>query len=93
MIDVYVFEIDEENTEKFWKHGIRAAQVLDVLDGPKVVHRNRKGRRGSHLVIGRDLSGNCLAMPIEATIDPFVWRPITAWYCKPSERARLPRER
>jgi hypothetical protein len=93
MIDVFAFVIDDENAEKFWAHGITERQVLDLLDGSIAIYRNRQGRRASHLIIGRDRSGMCLAVPIEPTHDPVVWRPITAWPCKDSERSRLPRER
>jgi hypothetical protein len=93
MIDVFSLVIDDDNSEKFWVHGITAEQVLDVLDGSVAIFRNRKGRRASHIIIGRDRGGMCLAIPIEPTQDPVVWRPITAWSCKESARSRLPRER
>jgi hypothetical protein len=93
MIGVFDFVIDEDNTEKFWFHGIAAEQVLNVLDGSIAILRNRRDRRADYLVIGRDSSGMCLAIPIEATHDPVIWRPVTAWPCKNSERLRLPRER
>jgi hypothetical protein len=87
------FLIDEENEEKFWSHGLTVDRVLDILDRRYTVVPNRKGRRGVYLLIGRDRSGECLAVPVEATHDPVVWRPVTAWRCKDVERARLPRER
>lgn len=93
MIDVFFFVIDDDNSEKFWVHGISEAQVLETLERSMTVVRNRKGRRANHLVIGRDRSGICLTIPIEATDDPVIWRPVTAWHCKSSERVRLPRER
>jgi hypothetical protein len=40
-------------------------------------------------VIGHDNGGACIAVPVEPTHDPSVWRPITAWPCKQSERAKL----
>jgi hypothetical protein len=61
-----------------------------VLDHSFRVQKNRKERRAAYLVIGRDNQNQCLAIPIEPTYDPKIWRPVTAWYCKPSEWARLP---
>ena len=84
------FAIDEENEDKFWSHGVTAAQVLQVLDAPHRIKRNRKARRGSHLVIGRDSQGRCIAIPVDPTSEREVWRPFTAWFCKPHELVWLP---
>jgi hypothetical protein len=73
------FHIDEENTEEFWAHGLTADDVLQVLEGPHRIKRNRNARRASHLVVGRNLQGRCIAIPIEPTLDPTIWRPVTAW--------------
>jgi hypothetical protein len=88
-ITVAAFVIDDFNESKFWEHGIVPEQVLAVRDNDHVVVRNRKGRVAEHVVIGRDDSGRCIAAPIVPTHDPYVWRPVTAWYCKPSEAAKL----
>ena len=87
------FLIDDENIEKFWGHGVSVAQVLQVLDNSFVVVPNRKNRRALYLIIGRDVSGQCITIPVESTYDPVLWRPVTAWLCKASEAARLPRLR
>jgi uncharacterized DUF497 family protein len=88
-ITINAFLYDDDNEEKFAAHGVTAVQVDQVLDGDITIHSNRKERRGLYLVIGRDYGGRCLAVPIEPTHDPVVWRPITAWPCKPNEEARL----
>lgn len=85
------FMIDEDNEAKFWQHGLAADDILQVIDGPHIIERNRKERRASHLVIGRDRAGVCIAVPVESTHDRRVWRPVTAWRCKESEQARLSR--
>ena len=85
------FLIDDENEEKFAAHGLVAHQVIQVLDNDHLIVRNRKNRRASHLVLGRDHGGGCIAVPVEPTHNPSVWRPVTAWPCKPSERAQLER--
>lgn len=82
--------IDEENEDKFWVHGVTVASVLQVLDSPYRVQKNRKERRAAYLIIGRDRQGRCLAIPIEPTYDAKLWRPVTAWSCKASEWSRLP---
>ena len=87
------FLIDDDNSEKFWSHSLTEEQVRQVLDNSFTVVPNRKNRRASHLVIGRDWNGQCITIPVESTYDPIVWRPVTAWRCKASEAARLPPQR
>lgn len=70
--------LDEENIEKFWEHGITPEQVLAILGSPFKVKRNRKRRRASLLLIGLDEHGQCIAVPLERTRSPGVWRPVTA---------------
>ena len=88
-IDIEAFAIDDDNEEKFASHGLTATRIVQVLDGPMVVVPNRKARRATYLLIGRDHGGGCIAIPIEPTFDPTVWRPVTAWPCKRHEQARL----
>ncbi len=87
---VEAFLIDDANEDKFWDHGLTVAHVAQVLDGPHRIKRNRRDRRASHLLIGRDHQGRCIAIPIEPTHERGVWRPITAWLCKKHEVAWLP---
>jgi uncharacterized DUF497 family protein len=88
-ISVTDFEYSERADSKMWEHGIEFGQLYEVLDHRHVVKRNRKGRVAEYFLIGRDNNGRCIAIPIVGTDDPYVWRPITAWYCKPSEAAKL----
>ncbi|HUG16860.1 MAG TPA: hypothetical protein VMM78_17770 [Thermomicrobiales bacterium] len=92
-VTVEALDLDDENEEKFWSHGIMPRQVDAVLNRPFSVLPNRKNRRAPYILIGVDSSGRCIAIPIEPTHDPVIWRPITAWYCKGSEYALLPRTR
>ncbi|SRR5581483_4542183 len=80
---------DAENLEKLSRRGIYPEDLYDILEGLYQFGRNRAGRRGSHLLIGRNWNNHCLAVPVEATGEAGVWRPITGWDCKPSELARL----
>ena len=87
------FLFDDDNVEKLAFHRLSDEQVDQVLDSPYLVARNRKDQRASLLVIGRDHRGLCIAIPVEPTSDPEVWRPVTAWPCKTSESQRLQRAR
>lgn len=92
MPEVVALLIDDDNEDKFGRHGVSVEQVLQVVEIGSIyrIKRNRGGRRASHLLVGRDRQGRCLAIPIEATNEPGVWRPVTAWRCKHSEAAWLP---
>lgn len=83
------FVIDERSQDKMWAHGIDETQLYAALYQRYVILRNRRRRTASHLFIGRDDSGRCLVAPILPTNDPAIWRVVTAWYCKPSEAAKL----
>jgi hypothetical protein len=86
---VLLFVHERVNEEKFAAHGVTAFEVDQVLASDYVVIRNRKGRTGSHLLIGRSYGGRCITIPITPTDDPTIWRPVTAWPCKPAEERRL----
>ncbi len=82
------FLLDDENLDEFAGHGVRDDQVLQVLEDQFYMGRNKRGRRGSHLVIGYDYSGECLTIPVRRTMEPGLWRPVTAWLSTPEERRR-----
>jgi hypothetical protein len=48
--------------------------VLQLLDRVHTIKRNRKQRRATHLLIGRDRQGRCIAVPIEPTPYRTEWR-------------------
>ena len=83
------FLIDDENEEKFATHGLSSDQVVQVLENEYIVVRNRRNRRASHMVVGKDNGGACITIPIQATYDLALWRPVTAWLSKDNERSRL----
>jgi len=92
-IDIAEFDLTYRIFDKIAKHGITIDQLEAVLDGISVVIGNRRQRAASHVLLGTDDQGRCLAIPIVPTDDPYIWRPITAWYCKPGEAAILRRRR
>jgi hypothetical protein len=63
--------------------------LIQLLGNGPVITKNRRGHAAPYLLIGRDDSGRCIAVPVLSTHVRYVWRPITAWYCKPSEAAKL----
>lgn len=81
--------VTQRAIEKAAHHGITEVQMQAVAANDHVLARNRKGRAASHLLVGRDDQGRCLAMPVVPTDDPRTWRAITAWFCKASEAAKL----
>ena len=83
------FAFDDENVEKFGRHGLTDRRVEQVLSNEHLILANRKGRRAQFLIVGRDHGGSCIAIPFEPTYDPLVWRPVTAWPCKEHEKAKL----
>jgi hypothetical protein len=92
-IEIADFVISQRAAAKMWAHRVSVDQLYDVLDNEYVVERNRLHRRAPYILLGRDNQGRCLASPIMPTDDPLIWRPVTAWYCKPSEAAKLSRGR
>jgi hypothetical protein len=89
---VKLLVIDDVNEAKFASHRLSSDEVLQVLDGPYYLRRNRhRGTNAPYLLIGQDYSGTCIALPIDPTGDPVTWRPRTAWPCKPSEETSLDR--
>jgi hypothetical protein len=85
--------IPDPTIDKLWSHGIVPEQVHAVLARERVIVRNRSGRAAPFVLLGFDEQGRCLAIPIAPTHDRWVWRVITAWYCKSGEEARLGKRR
>ena len=83
------FLIDDLNETNIGSHCLSVRQIAQVLENKHIIVPNRKRRRGLYLVIGKDNGGNCIAIPVERTYDSRLWRPITAWHCKDSERTLL----
>lgn len=79
----------DRNEDKLAAHGLSALRVDQLLGNDHLVVPNRGERRGQFLVIGTDNGGACICVVIEETRLPDIWRPVTGWSCKDSERARL----
>jgi len=81
---------EDEVYEKLAAHSLTPERVVQVLDHPYRVRRNRVGRRATHLLVGRDDQGQCIVIPIVRTGQRTVWEVVTAWFCKPYEWGWLP---
>jgi hypothetical protein len=92
-IEVEDFDLTDRAIDKASWHRISADQIYAVLGHFRMAIRNRSERAASHILYGTDDQGRCLAIPINPTDDPLIWRPITAWYCKPREAAILRKAR
>jgi hypothetical protein len=88
-ITIYDFSISEDVADHMWRRHVTRDQLYEMLEHLWGSIPNRNGRAAKWVVIGRDNTGRCIAVPVAPTDDPTVWRPITAWYCKPSEAAKL----
>ena len=91
MPDVADFLFDDENEDKIAAHRLTPGRVLQVLQNTHIIVPNRRGRRAAFLIVGKDSGGACISIPIEPTRDPLIWRPVTAWPAKESERQQLER--
>jgi len=85
------FAWDDENEEELARHGLTLAQVDEVLSSTHLVQRNKRRRRATHRIVGRDNGGAYLTIPIQPTTDSAIWRPVTGWRSTDSERALLER--
>lgn len=88
-IEIAYLDLTERAIGKAAWHKISEDQIYAVLGHVRVALRNRAKRVASHVLYGMDDQGRCLAIPNIPTDDPLIWRPIIAWYCKPSEVAIL----
>jgi len=84
-IHVEELEFDDENRSEIEDHNITMMQIQSVLEGSPRFFRNKRGRAGTHQMIGPDSSGIVLTVPIIETPVHGLWRPITAW---PSTKAQ-----
>jgi hypothetical protein len=85
------FLFDDENETKMAAHGLTPRRVLQVLGNAYIIVPNRRRRRASFLIVGRDNGGACISIPIEPNRDSLIWRPVTAWLSKDYERRQLKR--
>lgn len=88
MIEIDDLEVDDANAEEMARHGVSEARVLSVLESEPRVFPNRRGRSATHILIGPDLSGIILSVPIVPTHVRGRWRAVTAWESRAADIAR-----
>ena len=91
--DMWNLDILEAVEDHMWdRHQVTAELVDSVLDGDYIVRPNHANdRAATHILIGRDRSGRCIAVPIIETDVPGSWRVVTAWPCTTREQGELRR--
>lgn len=71
--------LDEHNLAEMARHGVSAAEVVQVIANRHVTAPNRRGEERSILLIGENDGGRVLTIPLAPTDDPTTWRPATAF--------------
>jgi len=76
---VSVLILDEHNLAEMARHGVSAAEVVQVIANRHITAPNPRGEEGSILLIGETDGGRVLTVPLAPTDDPGTWRPATAF--------------
>jgi uncharacterized DUF497 family protein len=84
-------EWDEGNESELARHHITPMEVHQVLDSEPIWARNRAGRAGTHIVVGRTYGGRMLTIVVQLKDEGEVLRPIPGWDSSPGERTRYGR--
>lgn len=71
--------VDEHNLAEMARHGVSAAEVVQVIGNRHITAPNRRGEPGSILLIGETDGGRLLTIPLIPADDPTTWRPATAF--------------
>jgi hypothetical protein len=78
-IRVDYLALDEVNKEKLAAHGISTAAALQVLETAPRVFRNVSPDGAPYVLIGPDLNGRLITLPIDPTAWEDTWRPRTGY--------------
>lgn len=84
---VSVLILDEHNLAEIARHGVSAAEVVQVTANRHITAPNRRGEPGSILLIGETDGGRLLTIPLAQTNDPTTWRTATAFDASHHQRA------
>jgi len=82
---------DERNEEHIAEHGVTAREVMQMVENPHIVVKNRKRRRADHLLVGRTHGGRVLAVALARTQEDDAWRPTTAYSATAAQQRLLDR--
>lgn len=85
-IRVDELEWDETNLEHCARHGLTAEIAESVRSKePEFFRETRKGRTGTHAMLGPSTEGRFWTIKLKRTSREGVWRPITGWPSTNSE--------
>jgi uncharacterized DUF497 family protein len=87
-IRIFDLELDEWNSDEAARHGVRDAEIRQVLDNEPVFLPNKKGHQAPLIMIGPTNGGRMLTVPLGPTAHDAVWRPASAWDSSRGERSR-----
>lgn len=76
---VSVLILDEDNLAETARHGVSAAEIVQVIANRHITAPNPRGEPGGVLLIGETDGGRVLTIPLAPTNDPTTWRPATAF--------------
>ena len=85
-IKIYFLEFDDDNVEHIHAHGVFPEEIEQVTGNRYATARNRRAPASRIMMFGFTDGGRALSVVLEATQDPAVWRPVTAWDATPEER-------
>jgi hypothetical protein len=71
--------LDVHNLAEIARHGVFAAEVVQVIANHHITAPNPRGEEGSILLIGESDGGRLLTIPLAPSDDPTTWRPATAF--------------
>lgn len=81
-------DFDEGNESELAAHSISPAEAMQVLTNDPLWARNKKGRAGVWLAVGRTNGGRALTLPVVYIEQTSAIRPITGWDSTKGEQTR-----
>ncbi len=91
--DAEGFEWNQKNQDELWSHNIRPWEVEEVFWNHPVWARNKKGRKGDYLMVGRTNGGRKLTIPVRPHAVSRQLEPITGWESSLAELSKYGREK
>jgi len=82
-------EFDDYNEVELDAHHVSLIEVMQLLENPFTVRRNKKSATGERQLIGRTNGGRTLTVILASTPVEGRWRPVTAWESTKAERRAL----
>jgi uncharacterized DUF497 family protein len=82
------FEWDEDNERELARHHITPYEVEQVLDNEPTWARNKRGRAGDWIMVGRTNGGRILTIVVKLNAAADTVRPVTGWGSTQGEQTR-----